>query len=463
MATIFSEAFTGANGVAISSSNTAFSSVINAPTFSTAVKKSGTASAYCNTNSSYSYMEYTHASTTSGYWSFYVRPVSAPSANTVIFYVGNSSAAIDRIFQVTLNTNLTLKLQQGSSATIVGSNTTGTLPLNEWSRIDVAFASNTLYLDIYPGDTNCDANSGTAIAGNRVGGSVTTVSNTYLYLGVGNGTTNQLYFDEFRADNTTLPGPIGGGGGGGGGTTFSEPFDGGANGVTLSTSNTAFDSVINAPTFSTSVAKKGTGSAYFNVSDAYAYLERTFTSTTTRYWSFYIRPVTAPSVNTPIFFAGTAHGEATRVFQVTLNTNLSVKLQQGSGATIVGSNTTSTLPLNQWSRIDVLYNGGSLNLHLYAGDANCDAAINTATGGNVVGGSIGASNISYLYLGVGSSSTTQLYIDEFREDSASIPAPVEATVILNPYLYYDTGSAWVDVTDQLYYDNGTSWVQIEVS
>lgn len=238
---------------------------------------------------------------------------------------------------------------------------------------------------------------------------------------------------------------------------FSESFDG-PNGATLSTSNTAFTGADNPPVFSTSVKKSGTGSAYYNTTGLYGYMMRTFGATTARYWSFYLYLEAAPSANTPIFFVGTSQADVDRVFQVTLNTNRTVKVQQGSAAIIVGSSTTGALPLNQWSRLDVSYASGAVTCEMYPGDANCDAPVGTATSGDQAGGAITITPVSHLHIGVGNATTNQFYIDEFREATSTLPDPVS---VGGSYLYYDTGTEWVDVTSQFYYDNGVSWVQIE--
>ena len=459
MAVLYSESFEGTNGTALSSSNSVFTDVLNAPIFSTAVTKSGTSSVSFATTGSYSYAELTSASRTSAYWSFYIHPTTAPSANTAIFYVGTSHTTTDRIFQVVLNTNLTLKVQQGSSAIILGTNTSSALPLNEWSRIDISYAGGALYMDIYAGDANCDHAAGTQQPGDHVGGTLTNAAFTYMYIGVGNGTTNQFYIDELRADSTALPGPI---------SVvdpervvFTENFDNGTNGASITSANTGFDSVINSPVFSTDAVRYGQAAAYFNTTGTYAYLERSFSSATTRYWSFYVRPAAAPSANTPIFYAGTSHDAADRTFQVTFNTDRTLKIQQGASAILLSAPTSSPLPLNEWSRVDVSYVNGTLHLDLYPGENVVDSDINTAVPGDHIGGVMSSLPISYISFGVTNGTTNQLYLDEFREDSAGIPAPIAPVITYNPYLYYDNGTEWIDVSDQLYYDNGTTWVRIE--
>lgn len=241
---------------------------------------------------------------------------------------------------------------------------------------------------------------------------------------------------------------------------FQEDFDG-PNGSALSSGNTGFSAVQNPPIFSTAIKKAGTASARYTTTGSYSYVERTIAATTVRYWSFYIRPVSSPSANTVVFFVGASSASADRKFQVTLNTTRTVKMQQGSGAIIVGSATASTCPLNEWSRIDLSFSNGTITLALYPGNANCDKAAGTAMGGDTSSAVIANDAFDYMSLGVVNGTTSDFYIDEFREDTASLPGPLSVSGGLTPYLYYDTGSAWVDVTENLWYDNGTSWFQIE--
>ncbi|WP_269939002.1 hypothetical protein [Arthrobacter sp. HY1533] len=210
MASTISELFEGADGVNITSANTVFDLVEGTfgAKFSTAVSKAGTSSAKIVTTAGNCQMELTRTSVTTRYWSFYIRPTAAPSTNTVVFFVGSSLATANRTFQVTFNADLTMKVQQGSTATIVGAATTSTLPLNQWSRVDVSLVSGALSFALFPGDLNCDAAVGTAATGNKVSATITPTAITSLYLGAGNSSTNNFYLDAFREDDAAIPAPV---------------------------------------------------------------------------------------------------------------------------------------------------------------------------------------------------------------------------------------------------------------
>lgn len=207
--------------------------------------------------------------------------------------------------------------------------------------------------------------------------------------------------------------------------TLNEEFDG-TNNVALSTANTVFGSLVQSggtAVFDTGVKKSGTASGRFQTSGNYRYLRLVRSNVTARYWSFYIYPTSHPGANTPIFFVGSSSSSSDRTVQVTYNSNGTMKIQQGASAVIVGSNTSDTLPLDEWSRVDLGLNNGAVTFALYPGDDNCDKAVGTADGGNTASGSIGTGN-ACIQLGPLSSSTVNLRLDAFREDDTAIPGPI---------------------------------------
>lgn len=242
--------------------------------------------------------------------------------------------------------------------------------------------------------------------------------------------------------------------------TFHEGFDG-SNGATLTAANTGFASFVSAPVFSTAVKKAGTASTHFVTSGSASYALRSMAATTTRYWSFYVRPTVAPSANAILFFAGASSAGTDRRFQITLNVNMSIKVQQGSDAIIVGTATSSACPLNQWSRIDVSYDAGVVGCALFPGDANCDKAVGSAVAADKITGSIAGGSVSTVIIGAYNGTTADFYIDEFTEDGTAVPGGVAGGQATGLYLHYDTGTKWVDVTQNLWYDTGTAWVRIE--
>jgi hypothetical protein len=152
-------------------------------------------------------LENSTASTdTTRYFSFYIKPHAAPSANTPILYCGATS--VSRSFQVVFNTDRTVKIQDNAGL-IIGSNTASACPVDLWSRIDCSLVGSTVTLELYPGDS-VDALPGSAGSGNTRSGATTPPANPLAYqaLGIVSSTTNDFWLDGFRADNAALPGPL---------------------------------------------------------------------------------------------------------------------------------------------------------------------------------------------------------------------------------------------------------------
>lgn len=207
--------------------------------------------------------------------------------------------------------------------------------------------------------------------------------------------------------------------------TLNEEFDG-PNGVAADATNTVFDNVGasgGTSIFDTATKKSGTASCRFQSTANYHALWLTRTSVTARYWSFYIRPTAHPAANTPIFYVGSDGSPGGRTVQITYNSAGTMKIQQGSSAVIVGSNTSSSLPLGEWSRIDLSLDNGAVTFALYPGNANCDNPVGTADPGNTASGTIGTSN-ACIQLGPTSSSTVDFHIDAFRESDSEVPGSV---------------------------------------
>jgi hypothetical protein len=210
VAAVFTEPFDGTGGVALSGANTTITTAVlgtGSAVFDTAIKKEGTSSAHFSTTAALRALENTTASTaTTRYFSFYIYPTASPSGNTVVHYLGASGAS--RTCQLVFNTTRTFKVQN-QAGTLIGSNTTSVIPLNEWTRLDWSLVGSAVKLEVYPGTASCDSAVGTALAGDTVTGSTTPPANplAYQYLGVGGATTNDFYLDTFRADDASLPGP----------------------------------------------------------------------------------------------------------------------------------------------------------------------------------------------------------------------------------------------------------------
>jgi hypothetical protein len=217
-----------------------------------------------------------------------------------------------------------------------------------------------------------------------------------------------------------------------------EPFEGG-NGDALTTSNTDAATTIlssgtSAATYSTSVLKAGTASALFTSTTGLRSLEWVDSSTQTdRYYSLYIRPTASPSANTVIHYVGNT--SSARTAQLVFNADRTFKIQRETGL-IIGSNTTTAAPLNEWTRVDWSIVGSTVTLEVYPGTANCDNAVGTAGAGETRSGATTppSNPMQYQSLGIVTSTTNSFYLDAFRNATTATPDPV-------------VGSSPLDLTD----------------
>ncbi len=221
---------------------------------------------------------------------------------------------------------------------------------------------------------------------------------------------------------------------------YEETWDG-ADGTTVTGSPEVFNyGGTGTLTRSTSVVKKGTASGRFVTSGNFRYGALTTANQTTAYWSFYVRPTAAPSVNTSLFFVGA--DAVTQTLAVYYNTDRTMKIQKANGAAISG-NTSGQLVLNEWNRVDVSCVAGTITLEIYPGTAQCDQAAGTASSGNIKSGAAGATAITYRALGVILNSTNDLYLDAWRESSSSLPGPDTLARTVSPASVAATASVGV--------------------
>ena len=131
MATLLDEGYEGANGVAISNANTAYSNVVGTGmTFDTSVFVNGTSSASVITSAASTYGRLDFTAVPSVSIRSYVRWTAIPGAITYWMSVLNSSTARA---QVRVNVDGTLSVRNGSTA--VGS-TTAVMNPNQWYRVE---------------------------------------------------------------------------------------------------------------------------------------------------------------------------------------------------------------------------------------------------------------------------------------------------------------------------------------
>lgn len=245
---------------------------------------------------------------------------------------------------------------------------------------------------------------------------------------------------------------------------YAESFDSFADGAVLTQANTAFTNVSGSGSFTArSTLGKSNGCAELQCTAQDRYLVRDITATNRIYLRFYVRPDSTINSGRPtsnLVMARFYTGGTTRASLV-WNTGGNFKIQN-SGSIIVGANTTTALPTNVWSRVEFGIDGANVSLRVYPGD-QVDATGTPAIAGNAQSGTHGAGatpGVNSVWMGALGSNTVRYRLDEIDTDDTTWVGPLVATPTTAPHWYYDTGSAWVDVSGDVHYDNGTAWVQV---
>lgn len=230
-----------------------------------------------------------------------------------------------------------------------------------------------------------------------------------------------------------------------------ETFESGSNGVTVTTANTVFD------------AKTGTGTAVFTNSSPFVgalscrctaatnniSLEETFTGQGFLWFGFAMRVETAPSAVTAIcqwYLADVL------VAAVRLNTTRTLNFRDNATTRWTSA---AALNLNEWYEVRVLINAAGDVARVKYYDDN-GALVEDS--GNLTLTSTVAASVDEINFGIVSGNVTAVIsYDRLLADTTDEPAPSVSTI---PYLYYDNGTSWVDVSTQLYLDNGAAWVNV---
>lgn len=235
------------------------------------------------------------------------------------------------------------------------------------------------------------------------------------------------------------------------GTT--ETFESGSNGTTIPTSpGSIFDAITGTGTSVYSDASPFVGSLCATVVAASSNrsLEATHTAKAKAWYAFALRINTSVGAVAAIantYLAGVLVGN------LRLNTNRTLNFRD-----VANSRWTSVvLTAGAWYEIRMLIDAASdiAQVKIYdATGALVEASPNLTLSGAA------AAQIDEIRMGILTGSTTgSLSFDRITADDTDEPAVAPHST---PYLYYDNGSAWYEVSGGLYYDNGSSWVPVVV-
>ena len=215
--------------------------------------------------------------------------------------------------------------------------------------------------------------------------------------------------------------------GGNGEPDFSEDFNSFGNGTTLTTGNTDFDTIgaTGSGTFisSTSSPIHGTFGRFTTTTSSTDFAREQYSSTTSRFYRFYMRLSSLPAATGTIFSLLDAAGTTT-VGALRMQTDGTILLRDGS--ITVNTSTTALVP-NQWMRVELFYNAAASTqtLKLYTG-ANIDNTTPTET----LTGAATNGATTYMQYGMITSQASQTYdLDEVESSTATwLGPPATATI-----------------------------------
>lgn len=231
-----------------------------------------------------------------------------------------------------------------------------------------------------------------------------------------------------------------------------EGFEGTENhGDAITTGNTIYDAITGSgtSTFTTTDPFEGSKACQVTVAAQNRSLEASFTSAAVVWFGFALRVDDDPSAVTAIvnsYSAGTLVGN--------LRLNADRTLQFRDSAT---SRWTSTevLTVGDWYQIRLRTSPTADTAQVKIYDA---AGVELEDSGSLTLSVAAATSIDEFRMGLLTGNVTgSIAFDSLMADDADEPPVYSGTT---PYLYYDTGTAWVEA-EGLYYDNGTTWDLVE--
>lgn len=453
----FVEPFDLANGVAPSTSNTAYTTAAKSGTGTwggdTAVFLHGSGSLHASGQNTPTLANVFGAAITTHYRRFYFRMAANPSASTTIASAKNAD---NTGFCWDIRVTTAGRVQTRGSTQVETDLSTASIPPGEWCRVEYGAVNGALEVRLYLGNAAVESGTPTEV----VNGAYTSTSMGRVLDGPSTNATWEWWLESVRGSDTGWigpenpdtppdPEPV---------ADFRETFDL-ANNTVPTNVNTAYDNVSISGTgtvlVSTGLAKVGTASLACT-GDHRVNLVQIFPTPVEFYYRrFYIRPESGPSATVALVQAKDTANVGT-CFELQMLTDRTFRIRNSALAAI--DTTTFTAPANQWSRIEVGAQGGTLEVRLFLGDAAVDS--NTPT--DVLTGSYATTAMGRVLVGSNNAATWNVRYDDDAGSGESWVGPAFVAPSMDPHLFYDNGTAWVDVTDDLYYSNGTAWVPVQV-
>ena len=215
--------------------------------------------------------------------------------------------------------------------------------------------------------------------------------------------------------------------GGNGEPDFSEDFNSLGNGVTLTTGNTDFDNLFASGsgtfTSSTSSTIHGTFGRFNTTTSSTDFARKQYSSTSSRFYRFYIRLSSLPAATATLFSLLDAPGTST-VSALRMQTDGTILLRNG---VVTVDTSTTALNTNEWMRIELFYNAAASTqtMRIYAGaDVDSTTPTETLTGAATNGAT------SYMQYGMITSQASQTYdLDEVESSTVTWLGPPSTDTI----------------------------------
>lgn len=224
-------------------------------------------------------------------------------------------------------------------------------------------------------------------------------------------------------------------------SAFLETFEQ-SGGTNFTASNTSYDSVSPTTATADTVIKHVGTSSLKSAGTGELYLTHIFPSDTpAHYRRFYIYPRSTPSANAPLCYARTS-GDAL-CYEIRLTTSRTIQIRNSSYA--LQATTTTALPLDEWSRVEIAHNNGTATVRVYTG-GDLDAAAGSFT--EEISGTYATTAVAKVTTGWTSAASTFNYNldDAAGSDSDWVgPAAMSAGTLITKH-YIRRNGQWKPVT-----------------
>ena len=238
---------------------------------------------------------------------------------------------------------------------------------------------------------------------------------------------------------------------------WSETFESLADATVISASNSIFDQVTGAScTVEDALAYAGTKCVA--IGSGNCTMERSFTGEGLLWAAFAFRMSSAPPANATLL---NTYAAGVVVGNLRLTTARQLNFRDAAATRWTS---TAVLALDTWYEIHVRFDPAAdeAEVKIYDAAGTLLEASPTQTMSNVATAVVDEFRLGNLSGAVAYSS----FMDRIIFDDADEPLTLAAEGGgggTTSFLFYDTGTDWVDVSDQLYYDDGTDWVPVGIS